>query len=113
MKLHLFSDEVLDGGAPGHNEERVEGCRQDGTEDEVDVEPGDPLGRDDRGEDAARCDEVGQVHQQDGHRTLPFFFDQLQIVLSIGYPVEQDYCDSGADRADNTMDKGDREAGQD
>ena len=71
-----------------HDEERVEGCSQDGTEDEVDVEPGDALRRDDGGEDASCCNKVGEVHQEDGDSTLSFLGDESSVFQSFSGTVQ-------------------------
>ena len=74
--------------APRHDEERVEGCSQDGTEDEVDVEPGDTLGRYHRGEDASCCNKVREIHQEDSDSTLSFFRDESGVFQSFSCTVE-------------------------
>ena len=98
--------------APGHYQQGVQCRRQDGTEDEVDVEPGDALGRDDGGEDAASGDEVGQVHQEDGHGTSPLFRDQDLVVHATCRALVQLADGEGrAGGADHTVQGTDDETG--
>ena len=100
--------------APGHYQQGVQCCRQDGTEDEVDVEPGDALGRNDGGEDAASGDEVGQVHQEDGHGTFSFLRDQ-DLVIQPSYRALAELADreAGTNRTHHTVQGTDNEATHD